>query len=55
MGQRCWRRFINSLLIKEPEIGAFDVIVLAAGHQQFIKTGANRIRSFGKKKHLFLI
>ena len=44
---------LDSLLIKEPEIGAFDVIVLAVGHQQFIKMGANRIRSFGKKKHLF--
>ncbi len=44
---------LDSLLINEPEIGAFDVIVLAVGHQQFINMGANRIRSFGKEKHLF--
>ena len=41
---------INS--ITEPEKNAYDAIIIAVAHQQFIEMGADQIRAFGKKLHL---
>ena len=35
-------------LVAEPEIGAYDAIVIAVGHRQFVELGAAGIRRFGK-------
>ena len=39
--------------IKEPELGSYDCILLAVGHEEFKKMGAAGIRRFGKDRHLF--
>ena len=38
--------------VAEPEINAYDGIILAVGHQQFRDLGAANIRRFGKKEHV---
>ena len=38
--------------VLEPEIGAYDAIILAVAHNQFREMGAERIREFGKKDHV---
>ncbi|KGD63490.1 capsular polysaccharide biosynthesis protein, putati [Alcanivorax nanhaiticus] len=38
--------------VSEPDVGAYDAIVLAVGHQQFKAMGAETIRRFGKPKHI---
>lgn len=38
--------------VVEPEIGAYDGIVLAVAHNQFKYLGATNIRLFGKAKHV---
>jgi UDP-N-acetyl-D-galactosamine dehydrogenase len=35
-------------LIAEPSAGAYDAVVLAVAHQQFVELGADAIRAFGK-------
>jgi UDP-N-acetyl-D-galactosamine dehydrogenase len=39
-------------LVAEPEAGAYDAIVIAVGHHQFVSLGADGIRSFGKPSSL---
>ena len=36
----------------EPREGAYDAIILAVPHRQFIEWGAERIRQFGKPEHV---
>lgn len=38
--------------IVEPELGAYDAVVLAVGHHQFKKMGAEKIRALGKAEHI---
>jgi UDP-N-acetyl-D-galactosamine dehydrogenase len=47
-------------LVREPQLGHYDAIVLAVSHRDFIDMGAARIRAFGKTeavlfdvKHVF--
>ena len=40
-------------IIKEPELGAYDGIILAVPHDEFKDLGAVEIRNFGKKMHVF--
>ena len=35
-----------------PEEGAFDAIILAVAHKQFVDMGENQVRAFGKKVHI---
>ncbi len=41
-----------SPLVHEPNIAAYDAIILAVGHQQFAQWGVEKIRSFGKEIHI---
>jgi UDP-N-acetyl-D-galactosamine dehydrogenase len=38
--------------IQEPEVGQYDAILIAVGHQVFRELGASKIRSWGKPEHL---
>ncbi len=38
--------------VTEPAINAYDGIVLAVGHKQFVQLGAANIRKFGKAEHV---
>ncbi|MCK4950203.1 MAG: Vi polysaccharide biosynthesis UDP-N-acetylglucosamine C-6 dehydrogenase TviB [Gammaproteobacteria bacterium] len=38
--------------IKFPESGAYDAIILAVGHNQFLEMGADKIHAFGKENHV---
>ncbi len=38
--------------IQEPQPGAYDAMILAVAHDQFRSMGAQKIRSFGKEKHV---
>ncbi|MEH6671633.1 Vi polysaccharide biosynthesis UDP-N-acetylglucosamine C-6 dehydrogenase TviB [Halopseudomonas sp.] len=38
--------------VGEPEVNAYDAIVLAVAHSQFAQMGAGNIRPFGKEKHV---
>jgi len=38
--------------LQNPELGAYDAIVLAVAHHQFKAMGAKAIRAFGKQKHV---
>jgi UDP-N-acetyl-D-glucosamine/UDP-N-acetyl-D-galactosamine dehydrogenase len=39
-------------LVNNPQANTYDVIVLAVAHNEFIKIGVDKIRSFGKKNHI---
>lgn len=39
-------------LTEAPELGAYDAILVAVGHEQFVAMGASKIREFGKSNHL---
>lgn len=39
-------------MVQEPEHGAYDVVVIAVGHEQFKALGAQGIRAFGKPTSL---
>ena len=39
-------------LIDMPEAGAYDAVILAVKHHQFIEMGAKGIRAFGKETHV---
>lgn len=39
-------------LVREPQLGAYDAIVLAVAHDAFKAMGAERIREFGAKEHV---
>ena len=39
-------------LVEKPERGAYDVVVIAVGHEQFKALGAKGIRAFGKPESL---
>ena len=39
-------------MISEPEAGAYDAIILAVGHNQFIEMGVDKIRQFGKADNI---
>lgn len=41
------------LLPHEPEIGAYDAVILAVGHRQFAEAGAKKLRSYGKDGAVF--
>jgi UDP-N-acetyl-D-galactosamine dehydrogenase len=41
---------INS--ITEPELSAYDAIIVAVGHDEFKKMGASKIKSYGKNNHI---
>ncbi|WP_022964350.1 Vi polysaccharide biosynthesis UDP-N-acetylglucosamine C-6 dehydrogenase TviB [Halopseudomonas pelagia] len=38
--------------VVEPAINAYDGVILAVGHKQFVQLGAENIRKFGKAKHV---
>jgi UDP-N-acetyl-D-galactosamine dehydrogenase len=38
--------------IEKPDADAYDAIIIAVAHQQFKQLGADKIRAFGKKKHI---
>ena len=40
-------------LINAPQIGAYDAIILAVPHQEFIEKGIDGIRSYGKYEAIF--
>lgn len=39
-------------VVSEPQVAAYDVIILAVGHRQFLAMGADGIRAFGKEAHV---
>jgi UDP-N-acetyl-D-galactosamine dehydrogenase len=39
-------------LVRDPEAGAYDAILIAVGHRQFAELGADGIRRFGKPSSL---
>lgn len=39
-------------LVKEPQPGSYDAIILCVGHQAFRELGAEAIRKFGKPNHV---
>lgn len=39
-------------LVQEPEAGAYDAIILAVGHQQFVEMGAEALRGYGRENHV---
>ena len=39
-------------LVRDPEAGAYDAILIAVGHHQFVSLGAEGIRRFGKPSSL---
>jgi len=39
-------------LIKEPELGVYDAIIIAVDHTEFKKWGERKLRAFGKEKHV---
>ena len=39
-------------VIKAPEPGVYDAIILAVAHAEFVKLGEERIRAFGKDNHV---
>jgi UDP-N-acetyl-D-galactosamine dehydrogenase len=41
---------INS--VTEPELSAYDAIIVAVGHDEFKKMGASKIKSYGKNNHI---
>jgi len=42
----------NITPINEPAINAYDGVILAVGHKQFVQLGAENIRKFGKPEHV---
>lgn len=38
--------------VNEPAINAYDGVILAVGHKQFVQLGAENIRKFGKAEHV---
>jgi len=42
----------NITPVSEPAINAYDGIILAVGHKQFVQLGAANIREFGKPEHV---
>jgi len=40
-------------LIDEPELNQYDAIILAVKHKKFFDLGIDKIKSFGKEKHVF--
>jgi len=38
--------------VDEPKVGGYEAIILAVGHQQFMRMGAAAIRTLGKKSHV---
>lgn len=39
-------------VVSEPQVAAYDAIILAVGHRQFLAMGADGIRAFGKEAHV---
>ncbi len=39
-------------LVSQPQAGAYDAIVLAVGHREFVTLGAEAMRAFGKPDHV---
>ena len=46
------KREYSISLVDEPETGAYDAIILAVAHQQFIKLGGEAIKALGKTDHI---
>ena len=44
---------LSQLIIDKPKLKHYDAAVLAVGHKQFKKLGANGIRAFLKSKSIF--
>jgi UDP-N-acetyl-D-galactosamine dehydrogenase len=42
----------NITPVSEPAINAYDGVILAVGHKQFVQLGAANIRKFGKSEHV---
>lgn len=42
----------NCALIKAPETGSYDAVILAVAHDDFKKMGVEAIRKFGREKHI---
>ncbi|MEN8260634.1 MAG: Vi polysaccharide biosynthesis UDP-N-acetylglucosamine C-6 dehydrogenase TviB [Pseudomonadota bacterium] len=46
------RRDYGISLIEEPPAGAYDAVIVAVAHQQFLTMGSERIHAFGKDSHV---
>ena len=44
---------LNGSFIAEPQVGAYDAIVLAVAHDEFVVKGAKTLRRYGKPNHVF--
>ncbi|KDB62437.1 UDP-glucose/GDP-mannose dehydrogenase family, UDP binding domain protein, partial [Bordetella bronchiseptica A1-7] len=38
--------------VAKPAAGAYDAVILAVSHHQFVEMGAEAIRKFGKAEHI---
>ncbi|WP_286299202.1 hypothetical protein [Microbacterium suwonense] len=39
-------------LVESPENGAYDAIILAVAHREFIALGATKIHAYGREEHI---
>ena len=39
-------------LIEEPQIGAYDAVIIAVAHDQFKELGAEKMHSYGREQHI---
>jgi UDP-N-acetyl-D-galactosamine dehydrogenase len=40
-------------LVKKPECGEYDGVMLAVSHDNFREAGASKLRAYGRTKHVF--
>ncbi len=40
-------------LCDEPETGAYDVVMLAVPHREYVEAGADKLREYGNNSHIF--
>ena len=43
---------LNGTFVAKPHIGAYDAIVLAVAHDEFVSKGAKTLRHYGKANHV---
>ena len=46
---------LHNKFLSEPKTLFYDTIVLAVSHTKYLQQGVSELRSFGKRKHVFLI
>ena len=42
----------NGTFVAKPHVGAYDAIVLAVAHEEFVTKGAESLRRYGKPTHV---